>query len=126
MSNSKDFIAHVVELIRPAAASAKPMFGGPGIYIDQRIVALVVDDTLYIKTDDQTRPRFTDAGRPPFAYAAHDGAMHQTRYYPGPDEALDSPLALADWIRLGADAAMRRSASTRPRKRSAAKSRAKS
>ena len=125
MSNSKDFIAHVLELIRPAAVSAKPMFGGHGIYVEQRIVAIVVDDTLYLKTDDQTRARFTDAGRPPFVYTGHDGKAHATSYYQAPDEALESPPAMAEWIRLGAEAAMRFRARARPGKRPAAKPRRK-
>ena len=117
MANSKDFIAHVLELIRPAAATSKAMFGGHGIYVDGIIVAIVVDDTLYIKTDGETRARFTDQSLPPFEYPAHDGTMHTTSYFQAPDDALDNPPAMAEWIRLGAAASMR--ARSQPRKRSA-------
>ena len=122
MANSKDFIAHVLELIRPAAATSKAMFGGHGIYVDGIIVAIVVDDTLYIKTDGETRARFADQGLPPFEYPAHDGTMHITSYFQAPDDALDNPPAMAEWIRLGAAASMR-AAGSRQRKRPKPRSR---
>ena len=56
MANTPDFIAHVLELMRPAGrASARAMFGGHGLYVDGLIVGIVVEDVLYLKTDDETR-----------------------------------------------------------------------
>jgi len=59
MSNSSEFIAHVLEMMEPAgSASARAMFGAHGVYLDGLIVGIVDDDVLYLKTDAQTRPKF--------------------------------------------------------------------
>lgn len=42
--------------------------------------------------------------------------MHTTSYYQAPDDALESPPAMAEWIRLGVAAAIRSGAKLRPRK----------
>ena len=118
MPNSKDFVAHVLELARPAgAASARAMFGGHGIYVDGTIVGIVVDDVLYLKTDERSRDRFAAAGGGPFRYATKRGAVQVTAYRQPPDEALESAAALRDWLRLAQDAALRAAARTPARRR---------
>jgi DNA transformation protein len=114
MSNSRDCIAHVLELMRPA--SARAMFGGHGIYVESMIVALVVDDVLYLKTDGETRPRFVALGLEPFRYAKKSGQVEVTSYYCPPDEALESPDAMRDWLRLACGAALRAAVRRKPRK----------
>ena len=53
MPNAADFIAHVLELMRPTApAHSRAMFGGHGIYAGGPIIGIVVDDILYLKTDE--------------------------------------------------------------------------
>ena len=42
------------------------MFGGHGLYLDGTIVGIVVDDVLYLKTDDETRRAFVERGLRPF------------------------------------------------------------
>ena len=59
MANTPVFFAHVLELLRPSGrAAARAMFGGHGLYLDGLIVAIVVEDVLYLKTDDETRPAY--------------------------------------------------------------------
>ena len=130
MPNSKDFIAYVLELLRPAAvttagagATARAMFGGHGIYVGGRMVALVADDTLYMKTDTETRDRFIAERLTPFTYVGHDGESRATSYYRVPDEAMENADAMSAWVRLGVAASMRaatkatRPKSTAPRSR---------
>jgi len=63
VANSADFVAHVLELSKPQARiSSRAMFGGHGIYADGVIVAIVVDDTLYLKCDDANRGEFEALG----------------------------------------------------------------
>ena len=38
------------------------MFGGVGIYAGELFFALIADDTLYLKADDQTRSEFERRG----------------------------------------------------------------
>ena len=122
MPNSKDFIGYVLELLRPAVAivgaapTARAMFGGHGVYVDGRMVALVADDTLYMKTDSETRNRFVAEGLTPFTYIGHDGESRATSYYRVPDEAMENADAMSTWVRLGVVAATRAAAkATRPK-----------
>jgi len=112
--NSRDFIGHVLELLQPSRSSARAMFGGHGIYVDGLIVGLVVDDTLYLKTDDESRARFLALDLPPFTYRKKTGAVEVTSYYRPPDEALESPDAMREWVRLAMGAALRAAARKAP------------
>jgi DNA transformation protein len=82
VANSKDFIAHVLEMMRPAgSASARAMFGAHGVYLDGLIVGIVDDDVLYLKTDGATRAAYVERDLPPFRYRGHDGELHETGYF---------------------------------------------
>ena len=117
MANSPDYVAHVLELAR--GATARRMFGGHGIYLDGIIVGIVVNDVLYLKTDDESRVAFTALGLLPFSYTTKTGATQVTSYYAPPDDALESPDAMREWVRLALAAALRAAQRKRaPRKRS--------
>ena len=108
MANSRDYVAHVLELMRPAgAATARAMFGGHGVYVDGMIVAIVVDDVVFLKTDERTRPRFIAGGGEPFRYSTKRGAVQVTAYWQPPGEALESAEGMRAWLRLAIDAALR-------------------
>ena len=108
MPNSPDFVAHVLELMRGAGTpTARAMVGGHGLYIDGTIVGIVVADVLYLKTDDETRRAFVERGGGPFAYKTRKGVIQGTSYYQPPEEALESPEALREWLRLAMGAALR-------------------
>jgi DNA transformation protein len=116
MANTPGFVDHILELASPAGrATAHAMFGGHGVYVDGTIVAIVVDDVLYFKTDEGTRSAFVNLGLEPFSYASKDGAVHTTSYFRAPDEALESPPAMKEWLRRALEAALR-SATRKPRR----------
>jgi DNA transformation protein len=116
MPNTRDFLDHVVELARGAGRiETRAMFGGHGLYVDGAIVAIVVDDTLYLKTDDLTLPAFEAKSLPAFEYQTKDGRRMAMSYRMAPDEALDGADAMREWLKLAQEAA-RRAAAARPRK----------
>ncbi|MEP6656419.1 MAG: TfoX/Sxy family protein [Betaproteobacteria bacterium] len=119
MKNSAEHLAYVLELMRPAgAATARAMFGGHGLYIDGVIIAIVIDDVLYLKTDDENREAFATQGLEPFRYVTKEGEVHVTSYYRAPDGALDGPIDMAPWLRSAREAALRRKGAPRgPAKR---------
>jgi len=119
MANSPDFIAYVQELMRGAGTvSARAMFGGHGIYLDGIIVAIVVADVLYLKTDAESRAAFVDRSCVPFEYEKKkEGKVEVTSYYQPPEEALESPAAMRDWLRLAQGAALRAAAKRAPSRR---------
>ena len=125
MANTPDFVRHVLELARTAGrVESRAMFGGHGIYVDGVIAGIVIDDTLYLKTDDLTRDAFEAQSLPAFEYVARDGRHTVTSYRMAPDEALESPDAMRDWIRLAHEAA-RRAAAQKPAKRATGARRAR-
>lgn len=108
------FAAYCAELLGAAGTvRVKRMFGGHGLYLDGLFVALVADDVLYLKVDDATRADFQAAGSRPFVYTG--GARPVTmRYWSAPDEAMDSPAAMAPWARRALQAALTAAAQKRP------------
>ena len=122
MKNSPDYIAHVLEMMRPTAvATTRAMFGGHGLYLEGIIVAIVVEDVLYFKTDDENRAAFLDLGLEPVRYVTKEGEVHETSYYRAPDGALDAPHDMAAWLKSAHAAALRRKYASRsaPKRRNA-------
>lgn len=114
---SKDaLLAHCLELLSSAGqARARRMFGGQGIYVDDLFIALIAFDRLYLKADEVSRARFEAAGSQPFSYAKKGGDTVVMSYWSAPDEAMDSPDAMAPWARMAVAAALRaRKVPTRP------------
>jgi DNA transformation protein len=92
------------------------MFGGYGIYGDDVMFALVVDNTLYLKADESTMGSFASKDLNQFEYE-RSGKQVRLSYYLAPEEILDNPEAAARWAKNAYDAALRaRSRSTRGRK----------
>jgi DNA transformation protein len=120
--NSRDFIEHVLELARSAGRpNARAMFGGHGIYLDGRIVAIVVDDVLYLKSDADCAARFEQRDLAPFVYVTKDGERIAMSYRLAPDEALESAEQMREWMRLAQGAALR-AAARKPTRRARTRS----
>jgi len=101
---------------------ARAMFGGHGLYLGERFFGIILRDTLYLKVDDATRPRYEAAGMEPFRpYAGRPTTM---QYYEVPADVLEDADTLARWTADAVAAATRRRAARRrtaPRRRTAAK-----
>jgi DNA transformation protein and related proteins len=97
------------------AVRIRPMFGGKGIYLHDRMFALVASDELYLKVDDENRAAFERAGSRPFVYRQGVKAV-ATSYWLMPEEGLEDPSEAATWGRLALDAASRAAARTKPKK----------
>jgi DNA transformation protein len=109
MTPKEEFAAYVVELLGSSGpVTARRMFGGHGIYRDGRMFALIANDILYLKCDEQTRPQFEAAGSEPFMYVAKGRPRMATSYWRMPDEAMESPALAAPWAKLGHEAALRK------------------
>jgi len=103
-----DFVDHVVEtMCELGPVTAKPMFGGWGLYRDGLFFAIVFEDMLYFKVDDENCAPFEKANLPPFVYVTKDGERIAMSYYQAPPEALESPAVMTDWARSGYAAALR-------------------
>ena len=107
VSRKQAFADQVVEQMDAfALVQAKPMFGGFGIYRDGLMFALIANDQLYFKADDQSEGEFTREGLPPFTYESK-GKTARLRYHEAPPEVFDDPQRMAWWARLAYDCAVR-------------------
>ena len=97
----------------------KRLFGGHGLYLDGFIFALVLRDTLYLKTDAQTAPQFDARALPPFAYE-REGKTVATAYRQAPEDVFEDRDTAREWGNLAMQAALRAGA---PRQRKAASKR---
>jgi len=103
MAISKSYCDFVVEqLERVAPVTAKPMFGGVGLYAQGLFFALIAEDRLYFKVDDGTRPEFERLGMEPF----HPfGEEHAMGYYEVPADVLEDAAQLEPWMRKAIEVA---------------------
>lgn len=64
-----EFVAYLDEVFQSfGAIDTRRMFGGYGIYHEELMFALVADDMLYLKVDDQNVREFLDKDLGPFEY----------------------------------------------------------
>lgn len=94
----RTFVLEQLGRVVTGGLRARAMFGGVGIYADERFFALMDDDTLYLKAGPATRARFVEAGMPAFAPFGDD--THVMQYYAVPADLLESPDDLREWVDL--------------------------
>jgi DNA transformation protein len=108
--NDTAFLAHLRELLGPVGRfGTRAMFGGHGIYLNDLIVGIVADGALFLKVDKVSRARFEAAGCAPFVYSGK-GRTITMSYWSVPEDALDTPEAMAPWARLAIAATLRAAA----------------
>ena len=116
--SSSEFADRVVALLTPLGpVRARRMFGGWGIYHDDLMFALIAWDRLFFRVDEESKPRFAEAGSAPFVYDGK-GKPVEMPYWEAPDGSLDDPGALLPWGELGLEAA-RRVRAAKPKKKKA-------
>ncbi len=86
--------------------SIRRMFGGAGIFADGLMIALVSDDEIFLKADQQTIPTLEAEGSRPFTYGAKSRRV-VVSYWRLPDRLLDDPEELGNFARSALGAAHR-------------------
>jgi DNA transformation protein len=84
--------------------TTRRMFSGAGVYIDGVIFALVIDDVLYLKTDDESRTAFEAEGLEPFSFMKQ-GNRISTSYWRAPELLLDDRAEMQRWASRALQAA---------------------
>ncbi|MBP7065130.1 TfoX/Sxy family protein [Ferrovibrio sp.] len=114
MTASNDFMEHAAELFAPLGPIAvRRMFGGAGVYCRGVMFALIVDDTLYLKADAETKGDFEARGVGPFVYTGK-GKPVAMSYWQLPAEVIDEPETLLEWARKAYAVARKQKAETPP------------
>jgi DNA transformation protein len=123
MANSPRYMAFLIDWLSPLGQiDTRPMFGGNGLYCGGLTFALVASDTLYLKVDDETRPRYEAEKLKAFQpFPDKPGVM---QYYTPPPSFFEDRDVMADWGRAAIAAAARKSSGSR-KKPAARKKRAK-
>ena len=86
------------------------MFGGEGLYVNGLMIGLVMEDRIYLKSDEATRPAFVAEKCEPFTYSAKGGKRVSLGYYAIPERLYDDPHDFADWARGARDVAIKAAA----------------
>ena len=106
MPQNNAYLDFVIDWLAPLGSIvARGMMGGHILYCDCVVFALIARNTLYLKVDDTTRPRFEALGLKPFQpFEGQSGTMS---YYPPPAEFFEDADAMWEWGRAAVAAGMR-------------------
>ncbi len=107
MPVSATYRAFVLEQLGRVLPSvrARSMFGGVGIYSTDLFFALMSNDTLYFKVDDETRGDFEAIGMGPFRPFGDSGETMQ--YYEVSATIIEDHEALSQWAARAVQVARR-------------------
>jgi TfoX/Sxy family transcriptional regulator of competence genes len=79
MSTTKETLEYILDQLAPLPVRARAMFGEYGVYCDEKFVALICDDTLFVKPTAISDQFFTDADlAPPYPGAKDHYAVPAT------------------------------------------------
>jgi DNA transformation protein len=102
-----EFVDYVVELMMDwAVVSVRRMFGGYGLYREELMFALIVEDELFFKIDTDNVAQFERVGSHPFVYRSQTRTV-QLSYWSAPAASLDSPAEMGEWCRSAYGSALR-------------------
>ncbi len=98
MTVEPGYVAHLKDLLTPLGRIVvKRMFGGAGIYCDGVFFAIIDTETLYFKTDEESRAAYESENMSPFTFMTKDGPSRLPNYYRVPERLLDEPDDMRDW-----------------------------
>ena len=117
MSVSASYLEYVLEQLSAShfEITHRKMFGGVGIYADERFVALIADDRLYLKVDDTNRPDFEKEGA--VAFQPYGDGSYSMSYFEAPTRVLEDRDELAQWLERSFEAASNDLTSKKKRKK---------
>ena len=117
MAKDDAYIEYLHELLAPLGnISAKKMFGGRGVYCDSLIFGLVIDEVLYLKVDELTKPLFVTAGCQPFIYDKKNKKVAMS-YWSVPAEAMESSEEMLPWGKHAFAAVLRKETQAKTKKK---------
>ena len=108
MVASDSFAEFLRERLAPIGrVTTRRMFGKTGVFCNGLMFAMVTDDTLYFRVDDDNREAFKEAESfPPLNYAKK-GRTIDLSFWRAPERLLDEPDELVTWARTALAAARR-------------------
>ena len=120
MPLSPGFSDYVVELLAGMGRiEARRMFGGAGLYRDGVMFAILDDDVVFFRVDDQLEADLKAQGSVPWVYSMKpDGSIRSMGYWRMPETSADDPdEAVAIARRAYAAAVSRKAEREKPKPR---------
>jgi DNA transformation protein len=108
MVASDSFADFLREQLAPLGSiTMRRMFGKTGVFCDGVMLAMIRDNTLYFRVDDDNKAAFKEAEAfPPLNYEKK-GAAIDLAFWRAPERLFDEPDELVAWARLALAAARR-------------------
>jgi DNA transformation protein len=109
MSFDEGLYAWVEEALEPLGKlSLRKMMGGATLYLDGTIFAILDEDEIWFKADEESNPIWDAEGRERFSVTFKDGTVDQMNYRRGPTDVYDDADAMRHWARVALEAGARR------------------
>jgi DNA transformation protein and related proteins len=109
------------QLVPLGRITMRPMFGKTGVFCDGVMFAMVTENVVYFRVDDQNRAALEEAEAfPPLEYEKK-GETIELSFWRAPERLFDEPDELVAWARAALAAARRvaaRRERTAPRRKS--------
>jgi DNA transformation protein len=99
----REYLADLFASIGPI--KFRRAFGLDAIIAEGVMVGFLLDDTIHLRTDGETRPLYEAEGGKPFTFMKGDELI-VTSYLSMPDRLYDDPDELAAWARRALAAAL--------------------
>jgi DNA transformation protein and related proteins len=108
MVASDTFAEFLREQLAPIGrVTLRRMFGKSGVFCDGVMFAMVTENTLYVRVDDQNQATFEEAKSfPPLNYAKQ-GRTIDLSFWRVPERLFDEPDEFVSWARAALAAARR-------------------
>jgi|SRR5579883_2009754 len=104
MPNRDSFVALACETLAPLGdITSRAMFGGHALYCDGLVFALIGNNTLYLKANNETEKIFLAAGLE--AFRPFPDKPETMRYHRAPDNFFDDPDVMRYWAGVALQAA---------------------
>jgi DNA transformation protein and related proteins len=101
------FTAYLLDLLAPIGpVSARPMFGGVGLFHSGMMFGLIARDEFFLKVGDTNRAAYEAAGEAPFSYETKHGTHTISSYWRCPPDLLDDVETFQAWARQAVEAAV--------------------
>jgi DNA transformation protein len=99
MATTDDYLQFVLEQLKGLGnVTSRRMFGGVGLYQDERFFAIIMGDTLYFKVNDANRGDYEARGMGRFRPYPNKPHLSMT-YYEVPADVLEDADECAAWAR---------------------------
>jgi len=96
MANRESYVEFLLEQLAPLGdVTGRRMFGGHALYCNGVVFALVSENALYLKVDDQNRAQFEARGLD--AFRPYEDQTVALGYFEAPPELFEDREALMLW-----------------------------